>query len=573
MRLLLPPRFALRRRVAILAALTALVGCVELVTQIGSEDVVEVLVSVDSAQVAIGRTLDLEALPLDATGAFLSGVDVEWLSRNPAVADVDPTGLVTGVSSGSVQIVAMAAGAFDSAVVAVAPLPALVLSDDSVRFVTAAGAAAPSPDSIVITNGGGFELVGLTIDSIAYVPGANGWLLARLDQTTAPAQLILEPATGDVSTTGTYRANAWLSGFDADNSPARVSVVLDVTAGLADSIAASAGDGQTAPVATAVPIPPAVRILDALGNGVAGTGVTFAVTSGGGSVTGATTSADADGVARVGSWTLGTAAGTGNNTLSATVIDGPLVGSTVSFTASAAAGAASTLTVVAGAGQTATVNTPVPVPPRVVVRDQYGNPLIGHPVTFTITGGGGEASPTAPVPTDAAGEASLDSWTLGTTAGSDIHVLTIGAPGIATPVSITASATPGGAASIVVAAGNGQSATVNTSVAVRPRVLVGDQYGNPISGHAVTFQVTSGGGSVAPSTAILTQADGSAAVASWTLGTSAGANNNTLSATAAGVAGGVVFTASATAEVAASIELVSGNGQTATVATAVPVDP
>ncbi len=56
--------------------------------------------------------------------------------------------------------------------------------------------------------------------------------------------------------------------------------------------------------------PPSVIVRDANGNPVSGIPVTFAVTSGGGSVTGNHPTSDAAGVATVGSWTLGPNAGT-----------------------------------------------------------------------------------------------------------------------------------------------------------------------------------------------------------------------------------------------------------------------
>jgi hypothetical protein len=89
------------------------------------------------------------------------------------------------------------------------------------------------------------------------------------------------------------------------------------------------GNGQRAPAGTAVPILPAVRVLDEAGEPVEGREVTFVVTAGGGSVTGAIRSTGADEVARVGGWTLG---GTpGMNILEAR--SGSLAGSPVTFTA------------------------------------------------------------------------------------------------------------------------------------------------------------------------------------------------------------------------------------------------
>ena len=90
-----------------------------------------------------------------------------------------------------------------------------------------------------------------------------------------------------------------------------------------------AGDEQSAPAGTAVPIRPAVRVLDEDGRPVPGYQVTFVVTAGGGRVTGADQTTGTDGVARVGEWTLGDAPG--GNTLEARA--GSLAGSPVIFTA------------------------------------------------------------------------------------------------------------------------------------------------------------------------------------------------------------------------------------------------
>ena len=71
-------------------------------------------------------------------------------------------------------------------------------------------------------------------------------------------------------------------------------------------MALNAGNGQTATVGTAVATTPSVLVTDPNNNPVSGVCVTFAVASGGGSVTGASATTNAAGIATVGSWTLGT---------------------------------------------------------------------------------------------------------------------------------------------------------------------------------------------------------------------------------------------------------------------------
>jgi len=102
--------------------------------------------------------------------------------------------------------------------------------------------------------------------------------------------------------------------------------------GAAALIAKTAGDNQTAQVSTAVPIDPQVLVTDAGNVPVPQVPVTFQVTAGGGSVNPATpVNTSAVGLASV-HWTLGSLAGTNNNTLQASAAG---VGGSMTFTASA----------------------------------------------------------------------------------------------------------------------------------------------------------------------------------------------------------------------------------------------
>lgn len=95
-----------------------------------------------------------------------------------------------------------------------------------------------------------------------------------------------------------------------------------------------AGGGQSAPVGTPVTTPPRVLVrLLVSGTGlvpVNGATVTFSVGSGGGSITGAVTTTDANGLASVGSWTLGP--NPGSNTLNVVVSPLPDVQATITAT-------------------------------------------------------------------------------------------------------------------------------------------------------------------------------------------------------------------------------------------------
>src|SRR5258708_6006 len=94
---------------------------------------------------------------------------------------------------------------------------------------------------------------------------------------------------------------------------------------------------------------------------------------------------------------------------------------------------------------------------------------------------------------------------------------------------------------MAVYAGDNQTARINSAVPPPPAVVVRDASSNPVAGITVTFNVASGGGSLAGPVQT-TDASGIARVTGWTLGASAGAN--ALSASASGVQGSPVqFTA------------------------------
>ena len=101
--------------------------------------------------------------------------------------------------------------------------------------------------------------------------------------------------------------------------------------GLVGAVAGKEGDSQTGLVGFAVNVAPSVLVTDAGGAPLAGITVTFAVASGGGSVTNAVQITDATGVARVTKWTLGDV--TAANALSATAAGSGFTGNPVKFTA------------------------------------------------------------------------------------------------------------------------------------------------------------------------------------------------------------------------------------------------
>jgi len=199
--------------------------------------------------------------------------------------------------------------------------------------------------------------------------------------------------------------------------------------------------------------------------------------------------------------------------------------------------------VVGGNDGTATVNTAVAVPPSVLVKNVLGNPVPSVLVSFRVTAGDGTLTEADAV-TDASGIATVGSWTLGTTVGTNTLTATVaGLP----PVTFSATGTGGPATQIAISAGNNQSAVAGTAVTTAPSVVVRDGFGNPVPEVEVTFAVASGGGTIDPASSapVTTDADGVATLRSWTLGVTAGVNTLTASIVESDPAIEATFTATA----------------------------
>lgn len=281
---------------------------------------------------------------------------------------------------------------------------------------------------------------------------------------------------------------------------------------------------QTAAVAGPVPVPPAVRVSDNRGRGLAGVQVDFGITTGEGSVS-AYSVTDAGGVAVATGWMMGTVAQ--EHVLTASVAGV----APVEFRATAAPGAAAALQKAGADERSAAAGTALADSISVRVVDQYGNGIPGMMVNFTTTGGLLSATR---VTTGAQGHARVGLVVPTRPGPVQVHA----GMGALEPQVFQVTVTHGPAAAIALLTGNGQSAYSGTAVAVAPAVHVTDAFGNAVSGSPVVFTPAPGSGVVTGGVAT-TNADGRAQVGSWVLGEH-GANY--LMATLAGV-DSVQFTA------------------------------
>lgn len=275
------------------------------------------------------------------------------------------------------------------------------------------------------------------------------------------------------------------------------------------SLVKVAGDTQQALSGEAFASPLRVRVLASDAQPLVGWPVTFAVTTGSGSLSANIVDTDANGEAEV-VWTAGANAGAASVTAS---IDSPPL--SVTFTGTQLQSGVATLVVTT---QPASVVAGANIGPVVVEArnglDQLVTDFVGQ-VDVALTG--------APQGTTLLGETSVAAVAGVATfanlsvdrAGSGFR-LAFSTPGVGTAISAAFTSAPPPPAQIVLLGGGSQSAPEGTALADSIRIRVLDDFGQPSPDVTVTFTVQAGGGSVLPQSAV-TDADGRASTR-WTLG-------------------------------------------------------
>jgi hypothetical protein len=414
--------------------------------------------------------------------------------------------------------------------------PVVSASAVALLIVTCKSSEPSTPTTVTVSGPTApLNAIGATAQYAAQVMDQNGKVITTptiawtsSDETVMTA----DPATGLVTAVknGTARIIATSGSATGDK--------LVTVAQSAGQVAVASGNSQTGGVGQALTLPLVVLVSDPRGHPAAGITVNFAVASGGGSVGSATGTTGAGGQAQT-TWTLGVTAGT--QTVSATVSGA--TGSPLTFSATAGASGASAVVKQQGDNLRWLVSQPVPTRPAVKVTDQYGNPVAGESVTFTVGSGGGSVTGATQV-TGSTGIATVGSWTLGPSAGVNTVIATASTAGLTgSPATFTDTAfTAGAPATVAVLVGDHNPGLVGNPVNVRPAVLVTDLNGFPVSGQSVTFAAATGGGS-GTSLVTTTDANGVAQVGSWTLGAAAGPNTMTATVTGGGISGNpVTFT-------------------------------
>jgi hypothetical protein len=282
----------------------------------------------------------------------------------------------------------------------------------------AVGTAVATAPSVRVQDESGVGIPGVTVRFVAV--GGGGTVLGDSVLTgTSGLATVGEWIMGTTPGTNTLQAIV-------PNTSISVTIGAVAVPGAAVAIRNSGQAGFLALAGHAVSPLPTVLVIDSHSNPVPGATVTFTVTAGDGTLTGATAISDANGLAHVGSWTLGSSVGP--NTIRAAIASGASLTLTAQgVTTAPLLAAASPVT------QSGYLQYPVTSIPRVLVQDALGNPLAGVPVMFAVASG--DATITgALVISDDSGIAAPGDWRLGLTASTLTATTGLGA----TPVSFAA---------------------------------------------------------------------------------------------------------------------------------------
>jgi len=316
---------------------------------------------------------------------------------------------------------------------------------------------------------------------------------------------------------------------------------------------------QVGKVGVALAQPIKVQIVDQYGNGVPNHAVVFTV-QGADSVRGnidglatKTVPTDIDGFARV-NWVLGKRPGSRNNIMEVTSrhINTLLTNAPYVFYATAILGDPALIVMKSDTAKLSagtTIGAALSEPLRVRVTDMFSNPIANQEVVFEVmstaaAGGGsldGVVDSKKTVLTDSYGMASVLFY-CGNKYGYKINRVEARAEYASqklngSPVTFFISGRASNAAKIQAKGGNNQNGTVGQYLLEELQVMAMDQYGNGVSGHPITFRVTTGaaeksslGADTLTTKVVETGPDGIARVA-WKLGRVAGADKNMVEAT------------------------------------------
>lgn len=255
-------------------------------------------VATAASSVPIAATVQATATGVDQFGNPIETGPVAWTST--AAVSISQSGVVTGVSIGQADVIAVAGQVVGTTKIAVTAKPASKIQLTTIPI--------------------GAERSGINLVSVPAIQlvDADG-VAVRQDGVTISAALtsgggtLNGPATAVTSAIGTaIFANLAVTGASGGKSitfsaPGLASTVFNFTlvSGVPASIAIVSGNNQTQ-ITKHGTVPLLVKVLDVDGYPVPNVQISWSIGSGGGSIPNSTTTTDINGQSANGSWTLGT---------------------------------------------------------------------------------------------------------------------------------------------------------------------------------------------------------------------------------------------------------------------------
>ncbi|HOT98044.1 MAG TPA: FG-GAP-like repeat-containing protein [bacterium] len=229
------------------------------------------------------------------------------------------------------------------------------------------------------------------------------------------------------------------------------------------------------------------------------------------------------------------------------------------------------LTILDGDGQTALPGAALAAPLRVIVRDAFGNPAMGVPVTFTLQEGSGQITGSNPVYTDKNGIAAIQYIAASLTGPAHIKAASSLTPGVTAIFTATSGQRAGIPDHFGSSSGDRQTGQAGQILAQNLSLQVLDYLAAPVTTAQIRFEVLEGGGKVneLDNCSLAVNPDGMASV-TWRLGTLAGSAQRVRATVAGFPALSMEFTATVQAGPATALRGPASLSYSGTVGQALP---
>src|SRR5215213_7699579 len=165
-------------------------------------EVAAVVVSPTASTLSLNSTLPLQAAVQDAGGAAITNLPVLWTVRDPAIASVSETGVVTAKSLGTTQVAASSGGKSGIATITVQKTPV--------------ASVAVRPDRVDAVVGSRTQLTGTASDEAGNVLSDRAiiWTTSNAGVATVDATgLVVAVSAGTVTITGASEGKSAKSSF------------------------------------------------------------------------------------------------------------------------------------------------------------------------------------------------------------------------------------------------------------------------------------------------------------------------------------------------------------------------